>query len=285
MRATDRRARAAAWLGLAWRWFATGFIFLFFGACGSAFSLMLFPLTLAWPHRASAQRVFTAVVHVYFRCLVAVLQKIGVMRLDVSGDLARIARGSLVVANHPTYLDVMILLALIPSACCVVKRAHWRNPCFLGIVRAAGYVSNAEAGALIAQSRERLERGYSMIVFPEGTRSPAHGLHPFARGFAHVALAAHATGDPDSAHGSDTPPRVVPLALSCDPPVFTKARRWYHVPPRPFRFRVEVLDAIDTRRWAHAGMPPALAARSVTEGVQDHIHQNLYKHGLAEARD
>jgi 1-acyl-sn-glycerol-3-phosphate acyltransferase len=279
MQRADRTSRRTAWLGFAWRWLATGLIFAFFGACGSAFSLLLFPLTLVWPHRASAQRGFTTAVHLYFRALVAVLQKIGVMRLDVSGDVARIARGSLVVANHPTYLDVMILLALIPSACCVVKHAHWRNPCFLGIVRAAGYVSNAEAGALIEQSRERLDRGYSMIVFPEGTRSPSGGLHPFARGFAHVALASNASDE------SGAQPRVVPLALSCDPPVFTKSRRWYHVPPRPFRFRVDVLDAIDARPWTQAGMPLALAARSFTEGVQDHIHQNLFKHGIAEARN
>jgi 1-acyl-sn-glycerol-3-phosphate acyltransferase len=264
-------------IGFAWRWIATGLVFLSFGICGTAFSLFLLPIALAFPNRTMARRVVMTVIHRYFRALVAWLQLIGVMRLEVDGEVDSIAKGSIIVANHPTYLDVMILLALIPSACCVVKRAHWRNPCFLGIVRAAGYVSNADPTSFVEESRRRLREGFSLIVFPEGTRSPAGGdLHRFSRGFAHVALS-DVAGEPDEAS-------IVPVLLGCDPPVFTKNQRWYHVPPRAFRFRVAVLDALDTHAIEGVAAASPVAVRSLATTIQNHISQQLFKHGFAQAR-
>jgi 1-acyl-sn-glycerol-3-phosphate acyltransferase len=96
-----------------------------FGVCGVLFSVLVFPLAWLWPHRASRQRVVTGVIHWFFRALVAVLRRIGVMELDVSGsDALRTGGPAIVVANHPTYLDVMVLLSLTPRACCVVKNAR-----------------------------------------------------------------------------------------------------------------------------------------------------------------
>ncbi len=132
-------------LDYVWRFCATGMAFVVFGICGVLFSVLVFPLAWLWPHRASRQRAVTTVIHWFFRALVAVLQRIGVMELEVSGGQALRAGGpAIVVANHPTYLDVMVLLSLTPRACCVVKNAHWGNPCFWGIVRSAEYVSNAD---------------------------------------------------------------------------------------------------------------------------------------------
>jgi hypothetical protein len=168
-----------------WRWVATGFSMFAFGLCGLFFSLVLFPLTWVWPHRRSRQRIVTAIVNAFFKALVGMLKLLGVMKLDVQGlSKLRALRTAIVVANHPTYLDVMVLLALMPVACCVVKGAHWRNPCFWGIVRAAEYVSNNDPTELIEAGARSLQAGYPMIVFPEGTRSPgAERLHPFSRGF------------------------------------------------------------------------------------------------------
>ena len=275
------RASFFARLGHGWRFVATGLSFLLFGICGTAFSLVLFPLALIWPHRASRQRAVTTVIHLFFRAFVGMLQAIGVMKLEVRGDLRRAAsQGAIVVANHPTYLDVMVLLSLLPSACCVVKHAHWRNPCFYGIVRAANYVSNADPVVLVEEGARQLRAGYSMIVFPEGTRSPAgDALHPFSRGFAHIALSERASerGGHDD-QPVDTP--IVPVLIDCDPPVFTKALRWYHVPPRPFRLRVAVLGAVCARQWTTPAEPPALAARSLAKGLQTHITQHLFEYGF-----
>ncbi|WP_118183563.1 lysophospholipid acyltransferase family protein [Paraburkholderia phosphatilytica] len=255
-------------LDYCWRWFATGMSFVVFGTCGVLFSIVAFPLAQLWPHRASRQRAVTLIIHHFFRALVAVLRRIGVMELDTRGAAQLRASGaSIVVANHPTYLDVMVLLSLMPNACCVVKNKHWGNPCFWGIVRAAEYVSNADPVGLVEDCAKQLARGYTMIIFPEGSRSPApNRLHAFSRGFAYVALKA---GVP-----------IVPVLMHCDPPAFTKQMRWHDIPARPFRITVDVLGPIAADDLAAHGAAPALAARSVTSAIEEHITQHLFDHGF-----
>jgi 1-acyl-sn-glycerol-3-phosphate acyltransferase len=259
-----------AQLNFGWRLFATGMSFVVFGVCGLLFSVLVFPFAWLWPHRGSRQRAVTTIIHWFFRALVAVLQWVGVMELEVAGAAALRASGPMiVVANHPTYLDVVVLLALTPSACCVVKNAHWRNPCFWGIVRAAEYVSNADPVELVEASARQIAAGYTMIIFPEGTRSPApNRLHAFSRGFAHIALKA---GTP-----------ILPVLMDCDPPAFTKQMRWYDVPSRAFRIRVNVLEPVGAERLAAHDAFPALAARTLTSAIEAHINQRLFDYGFFE---
>lgn len=260
-------------IGRTWRLVATGAAFVAFGTSGVLFSVLVFPFAWLWPHRASSRRVVAAVIHRFFRALVLLLKLTGVMRLDVSEAAAFCARGpSIVVANHPTYLDVVVLLALIPRACCVVKNAHWGNPCFWGIVRAAGYVSNADPAELIEAGAQQLAAGYTMIIFPEGTRSPGDDrLHPFSRGFAHMAL--HA-GTP-----------IRPVLIDCNPPAFTKRMRWYHVPSRPFHMRIVALEPFELDRITAPDTPHAAAARVVAKAVQAHITEHLFAYGFFKARN
>ncbi|MFV8629720.1 lysophospholipid acyltransferase family protein [Ralstonia pseudosolanacearum] len=260
-------------LNRGWRLLATGFGFLVFGVCGLLFSVAVFPLVWLWPHRASRQRAVTTVIHRFFQALVRMLDWLGVMTLEVQGASAlRSGEPAIVVANHPTYLDVMVLLSLTPSACCVVKNAHWSNPCFWGIVRAAEYVSNADPTALVEAGARQLAAGYTMIIFPEGTRSPGQDrLHPFSRGFAHMALSAAVP--------------IVPVLMDCDPPAFTKTMRWYHIPPRRMRMRIAVLDPIRIRQYAAPDTPPAVAARTLTAGVETQITDHLYQYGFFKARN
>ncbi|WP_175948549.1 lysophospholipid acyltransferase family protein [Burkholderia pyrrocinia] len=255
-------------LDYGWRLFATGMSFVVFGMCGLLFSIVAHPLACLWPHAASRQHAVTTLIHWFFRALVTALRRVGVMELDLQGVARLRASGpAIVVANHPTYLDVMVLLALIPSACCVVKNAHWGNPCFWGIVRAAAYVSNADPVEFVEDCSRQFAAGKTMIIFPEGTRSPApNRLQPFSRGFAYIALSAGAP--------------IVPVLMNCDPPAFTKAMRWYHVPARPFRISVSVLDPVRVEQLDLQDAPPALAARSVTSAIEKHITQHLFEYGF-----
>lgn len=256
-----------------WRLVATALAFAAFGFCGLGFSLILFPLASVWPHRESKQRVIVAIIHAFFRALVAVLVRVGVMKLDVRGARAlqpATRRTAIVVANHPTWLDVMVLLSLTPRACCVVKSAHWRNPFFWGVVRAAEYVSNANPVELVEAGARQLARGYTMIIFPEGTRSPTRNrLHAFSRGFAHMALQ---SGAP-----------ILPVLMDCNPPAFTKDMRWHDVPERAFHMQVNVLDPVSAAAFATPDEPPALAARSVTSAIEAHITRHLIDYGFFKA--
>ena len=123
-----------------------------------------------------------------FRAFVGMLTGLRVIEVKIDDPgLLRGSKGVIVVANHPTLIDIVLLSAFIPRAQCIVKRELLDSP-FLGrIVRGSGYIPNdLEPEALVDACRAALADGRSLIVFPEGTRSrPGVPLH-FHRGFAHL---------------------------------------------------------------------------------------------------
>jgi len=228
-------------LSYAWRIPATGFASCVLGLGGLVIALTVFPVIAASSRDFRLrERRGQAVIRASFRAFVLMLQVLGIIRLEVTGR-ERLAgcRGALVTANHPTLLDIVLLISLVPNAQCVVKHQLLRN-WFLGpIVRAAGYIRNdLEADAFIARCRQTLAAGNNLIIFPEGTRSiPGEPLR-LRRGFANIALL--------------VPADLQIVRISCDPITLLKGSAWYDIPERRASFRVvidEVVASADFMRY------------------------------------
>jgi 1-acyl-sn-glycerol-3-phosphate acyltransferase len=103
------------------------------------------------------------------------------VRLAVEG---RAPRGAcLLVANHLSYLDVVVLGALVPCAF-VAKREVARWPVLGFLARAMGtlFIERENRRALTGLNRRlraRLERGETLVLFPEGTSTAGEGVLPF----------------------------------------------------------------------------------------------------------
>ncbi len=75
------------------------------------------------------------------------------------------------VANHPSLIDYVMLASVMPETDCMVKSALLKNPFVSGVIRAADYLINDQADALLPASRQRLQQGDTILIFPEGTRT------------------------------------------------------------------------------------------------------------------
>lgn len=154
------------------------------------------------------------------------------------------------VANHPTLIDVTALLAMNPRMCVVAKPELFRNPAVGRLLRACGHLeggsgASMEGASVMQQALDRLAAGMPVVIFPEGTRSPPREVGAFRRGAFEIALRAKVP--------------VVPVFLSCDPPTLMKGQRWYRLPKRTARLVAEQLPTV-----APASFEPssrALAAR------------------------
>lgn len=248
-----------------WRLSVTGSCFALFGVGGSLLTVLVFPaLRLLSGGEAGRKRRIQALIQHFFALLLGVLRALGVMRLELHNPEAlRQCNAMLVLANHPSYLDVVVILSLMPSASCVVNSRLWRSPCYGGVVRAAGYIRNDSPDNLLEACVAALDSGEPLIVFPEGTRSvPGRPLR-MSRGAAHIALR---SGQ-----------RFLPVILSCDPPAMTKGMPWYHIPPRAFTFRLEVRSPLHASDCVDVGGPASLAARRLTAFLEDFFTRELHR--------
>ena len=223
-------------INYAWRMAATGLSFATFGAGGVAIATVISPLVkVARKTPEDQQQLAQQVIRQSFRFLVGMMEQLGVMTYDVEGlEKLENSYGELVIANHPTLIDVVMLIALMPQANCVVKQALWSNPFTRGPVQSAGYILNQGSQAFIdaCVSKFQAEHAASLVIFPEGTRTEkGQLLNDFQRGAANIALRAKCP--------------VRPVIIRCTPSTLTKNEKWYHIPDRPFHLEIKVLDAVE----------------------------------------
>jgi 1-acyl-sn-glycerol-3-phosphate acyltransferase len=232
----------------------TGLAFATLGVGGVILALTVIPAaTLFVDDELRRNRRAQSIIHASFRFYLEV----------IGGDKLSDCRGKLVVANHPTLLDIVILMALLPDAKCVGKRQLWRNPMLRPVVSAAGYIRNdCEPELLIEKCRASLLAGYNLIIFPEGTRSvPGQPLH-FQRGFAHILIASGAS--------------LRTVFITCDPVTLVKGEPYYKIPDSPPHFRIEVDDEIDAARYASpAAGSRTLRARRLASEVESDYSRRL----------
>lgn len=86
-------------------------------------------------------------------------------------ETLRSAGPLIIIANHPSLLDAVVLISRLPNATCIMKSGLLANPLYGFAARMAGYVSNADAERMLAHSRNELALGSSFVFFPEGGRS------------------------------------------------------------------------------------------------------------------
>jgi len=122
-------------------------------------------------------------IRALWRLIVRLFVLSGMISVDSQGIPA--VRGTVIAANHPSLIDVVLLVAAIPHSLYVAKHALRRNPVLAAIVRATALPDDAR---LPEVAKSYLDRGWNVVVFPEGTRSPDGGLNVFRRGTVQLAL-------------------------------------------------------------------------------------------------
>jgi len=200
------------------------FTLLLFGAGGLELSLL--SLLAGWlPATDRTERFFQRLIHRHFAlfhwwCAFARLVHVHYRGFE------RLPRGGLVVAaNHPALIDITCLLARVPEAVCIFKPAIRRNPVLGAAARRAGYLGSDGGHELVRAAAVKVAAGCTLIVFPEGTRTPpGETLLPFKAGFVLIARRASA------------PIQLVRITTDSD--VLTKGRAWWRLPRFPAHVEV-----------------------------------------------
>jgi 1-acyl-sn-glycerol-3-phosphate acyltransferase len=164
------------------------------------------------------------------------LLRAGGCRLRVEGtDPASLPARAVLVANHASYVDVLVLLAVLPPTVRFAAKARLATYPVLGtILRRSGYVlvqrgTLGSAAALAAP----IDEGESLFIFPEGTFVRAAGIMPFRLGAFQVAVEKDVPVVPIALRGTrDAWPdetwvlRPAPMTIRIGPPLTSADTGW-----------------------------------------------------------
>jgi 1-acyl-sn-glycerol-3-phosphate acyltransferase len=241
-----------------WRLVGTAFAFAVIFGGGALAAATIFPAIGLLSLEPGARCLRTrGLIHRIFRSYITLLVWLRIMDLEVTGsEVLSAIKGHLIVANHPTLLDVVLLIALTPRVQCIVKHQLWSSRYLGGVVRQAGYIRNdQDAETLLSACREALAEGSNLIIFPEGTRTIPSTRVRFQRGFANIALLTGA--------------EIQPVYIHCAPIFLTKGEPWWRIPSHRPKFSLKVGPSMVARE-AGADIVRPLAARAVVTRLEEY---------------
>lgn len=157
-------------------------LFLYFFVGSVLLNLFLIFVILPFPAPKSRKRAF-------LNYLVSKLAKstlyagVHVKKRVLHPEKLDFSKPSVIVANHSSFLDILLVIMLNPKVIIMVKSWVYNSPVFGLFIRYAGYPF-AEEGteANLDFIKKRVAEGYSIVVFPEGTRSVDGEIKRFHKG-------------------------------------------------------------------------------------------------------
>ncbi|PWJ58553.1 1-acyl-sn-glycerol-3-phosphate acyltransferase [Dyadobacter jejuensis] len=143
-------------------------------------------------------------------------------------------RPVLFIANHSSFLDILLTIMINPRLVLMVKGWVYKSPFFGPIIRYAGYLySDNGPEKNLQQARALIEDGYSILIFPEGTRSSNGAMGRFHKGAFHLATELNIPIQPILIHGAS---EVLPkndflirsgtLNVKVLPPIHLQESQW-----------------------------------------------------------
>ena len=239
------------------RFLFTAMLYVIFGL-GAVFLVAFIILPVVLISRSKEIRIarVRTVNKLAFSSFTKAGKKVGVFDIDfINADRLR-APGQIIISNHPSLLDVVFLLGVVPKANCVVKQKLLKNP-FLAIpVFFADYILNDDGVNMLEHCQNSIERGESVIIFPEGTRTSTSGSYSFKRGAAYLMLHCDCS--------------IRPVYISCIPNVLGKKDSWYTIPRKKIRYSVTVLENIDLGALRiQSNIKPPLKSRRLTGHLEN----------------
>lgn len=94
---------------------------------------------------------------------------------------------AIVVCNHQSLLDLPMLMALHPRLIFLTNDRVWHNPYYGRVIHRAEFLPvSAGMDVILPRLKSLRDRGYSIVIFPEGTRSEDCTILPFHQGAFHL---------------------------------------------------------------------------------------------------
>lgn len=231
---------------LAMFWFGLGAVIL---------ALFVFPFIRLF---TLAHKDFGIIARAYvshtFRIFLGYLHicKVSILKVENIPEFHNI-HSKIIIANHPSLLDFVYIMALVPNSTCIVRGGLTHTP-LRGVIKQAYITNTTDFEDVLAECKKLTDKGCNVIVFPEGTRSPRIGQNNYKKGAARIALYCGCDVQPMFIGGSDK------YGLGKHDPLWS----YNHV--ESYLYDIKMLPVIPVNQYKELSEP--IAAKHLTEEME-----------------
>lgn len=178
-----------------------------------------------------------------------------IRRVD-DAEAYREIHSKIIIANHPSLLDFVYIMSLVPNSTCIVRGSLTKTP-LAGVIKQAYITNTTEFDDVLVECKKLTDQGCNVIIFPEGTRTPRHGQNNYKKGAARIALYCGCDVQPIFIGGSDK------YGLGKHDPLWS----YNHVEPYLYDFKLLPVISVDEFK----DMSAPMAAKHLTEKMEQVI--------------
>lgn len=244
-----------------WRTFAKSLVYFLFAA-GSLFLITaVFPLICLLAHPAErCRKALRYSVYITFRVMRQFAWILGLTKVTISAADRRYLKNlksAVVVANHPSLLDITHLISFLPHADCIVNARLFEMPIVKHVVRQLFIPNSLDFTQILDSCGESLANGSCVVIFPEGSRTRPGHSHRLRKGSARIALG---TGH-----------SVLPIHIEANGMRgLLKGDPFYRINEKG-RYLFSFVLKPPILPDAYAGLPISIAARKMTDEISERI--------------
>jgi len=160
---------------LAFGWFFIGCIIL------TAILFILIPLPLS-KHRK--QRIMMPLISAFIKSDVDIMTHAKQRWINKQP----LEKPAILIANHSSFVDLMLIIGSSNKLLLVTNDWVWNSPFFGFFIRYVEYIhAKDETSWDLVKIRKKVDEGYSILIFPEGTRSLDGRIGRFKKGAFYLA--------------------------------------------------------------------------------------------------
>lgn len=170
-----------------WSFTKSVFSFLYFASGSMVMTVLGFILIRLWPfNKEKGKYIFHRILSRYTWSVLHIMTNVN--KKYRNKQVADFSKPAVYIANHASFLDILATTSIHPKVVLLTNRWVWKSPIFGKVVKMAEYYPVADGAEDSLEPLQSLvDRGYSIVVFPEGTRSYTDQVHRFHKGAFYIA--------------------------------------------------------------------------------------------------
>lgn len=165
------------------------FCFIFFGIGAFIISFLIIPYIKLFVKKEKRRECYQSVLRNSWKNFIDMTVRLGIIKVNIKDyeHLTNI-KNKVIVATHPSFIDIVILVGLIPKSICFAKKELLHNFLLKDIVKSICISNGLELEEMKSVTKEYLDEGYNVIIFPMGRRHKQDEFPKIRKGAAVVAL-------------------------------------------------------------------------------------------------
>ncbi|MDR1998153.1 MAG: 1-acyl-sn-glycerol-3-phosphate acyltransferase [Candidatus Margulisbacteria bacterium] len=247
-----------------WRIIATAVCFGLFGGGSLLLAFIIIPaLNLGVRDKLRRRKYILASIRILWRMYIWFIGLLGLFKVYCSaGDrkLLGTLQSRIVIANHPSLVDIVILVSLVKNAVCIARGKLLENFFVQKIIKSVYIANSAGYETIRADAVAALRGGLNLIIFPEGTRTLNEEQLYLQRGTAYIAMEARAD--------------IIPIRINTTSKLLRKDQKWYDLGTKCGVYELKVRPEIIVSSLVNAQKSRNINARKITERLKNSIERD-----------